>query len=156
MFNYFAKLKSIFLLVLTLIGLNFSCQEIKEKRKVQTEVSEIFVLQNPYHYTVDIEGLGKTNLHFDFNEELGAEGTMITKDELHKFRIEYVMPIGGYLSLKIIKKGFKTNDLTYYDYIINFEHKNLGKEKIKASFYDKNTEIRTSILLHHSPSLVVD
>ena len=57
------------------------------------------------------------------------------------------MPFGGYVSLKIIKIGTQTNDLTYYDYLINFEYKNLGKDQIKASFYDKNTTVRTDVLL---------
>jgi hypothetical protein len=144
---FYKNKTSLLFLIITILSINFSCQGIKSDEKLEKEIDEPFVSNNPYQYTIDSGELEEAKLYFDFEENFGAKGSLTTKNNTQKFNIKPVMPFGGYVSLKIIKIGTQTNDLTYYDYLINFEYKNLGKDQIKASFYDKNTTVRTDVLL---------
>ena len=127
----------------------FSCTNPNSRNDETIKEKEMLVdtvYFGSYHYVTNIEELGETHLYFTFSD-VGMEGKAFSKDKNQEFRIEPVMHLGGYANLKLVKKETLTNDLDFYDYRFHFEYRYMSESSIKTSFYSKDTDIRTDVLI---------
>jgi hypothetical protein len=126
-----------------------SCTNHNSGNDEITEETEVLVdtaYFGSYHYVANIDQLGETHLYFTFSD-FGIEGKAFAKDKNQAFRIDPVLHIAGFVNLKLVKSQTITDDLTFYDYLFNFEYKYLRESLVKTNFYSKDTEIRTDAII---------
>lgn len=139
----------VLLVNLMIITILVSCMDHNSRNDSNIEEEETLAdtaYLGSYHYVTNLDELGETYLHFTFSD-IGMEGRAFSKDTKQEFRIDPVMHIGGFVNLKLIKSDFFPKDLTFYNYLFNFEYKYLKEPSIKTNFYSKNTKIRTDVII---------